>query len=178
MLLGDPTLGQVIRQRRNSMSTERPDRDALQEEANRLYWESDQSVNQISDELSLSKGGFYSLITPLPAGLPCPDCGEEMVFPNRTARDKGFLACPKCGMEEEEDVVQSFWEGKMEVLGEDGPIPSPRALARRAGEAAEDAVATARKRVSGMSPRSRVLAGTALLGVAAGLLLASYFRKR
>jgi len=168
----------VISQRRNSMSTERPDREALQEEVNRLYWESDESVNQISDELGLSKGGFYGLIAPLPAGLPCPDCGEEMVFPNRTARDKGFLACPKCGMEEEEDAVQAFWEGKVGALVEDAPIPSPRALARRAGAAAEDAVATARERVSGMTPGNRILAGTALLGVAAGLLLASYLRKR
>jgi hypothetical protein len=160
------------------MSAERPDRDALQEQANRLYWESDESVNQISDELGLSKGGFYNLITPLPAGLPCPECGGEMVFPNRTAREKGFLACPQCGMEEEEDAVQSFWEGRMEALGKEGSIPSPRALARRAGDAAEGAVATARERVSGMTPWNRVLAGTALLGVAAGLLLASYFRKR
>jgi hypothetical protein len=160
------------------MPSEKPDRDALQDEANRLYWESDESVNQISEELGLSKGGFYNLIAPLPAGLPCPDCGEEMVFPNRTARDKGFLACPQCGMEEEEDAVQAFWEGKAEALGDDAPLPSPRALGRRAGDAAEEAVATARERVSGMSPRSRILAGTALLGMAAGLLLANYFRKR
>jgi len=168
----------VIAHRRISMPNERPDRDALQEQVNRLYWESDESVNQISDELGLSKGGFYGLIAPLPAGLPCPECGEEMVFPNRTAREKGFLACPQCGMEEEEDAVQAFWEGKVGALVEDAPIPSPRDLARRAGAAAEDAVATARERVSGMTPGNRILAGTALLGVAAGLLLASYLRKR
>jgi hypothetical protein len=177
-VVGGPTFGQVISHRRIFMSTERPDRDTLQEKANRLYWESDESVNQISDELGLSKGGFYGVISPLPAGLPCPDCGEEMVFPNRTARDKGFLACPNCGMEEVEDAVQAFWEGRAEALGSEAPLPSPRVLARRAGDAAEEAVATARKHVSGMSPRSRVLVGTALLGVAAGLLLANYFRKR
>jgi hypothetical protein len=160
------------------MPSQRPDRDTLQEEANRLYWESNESVNQISDELGLSKGGFYNLISPLPAGLPCPDCGGEMVYPNRTAREKGFLACPQCGMEEEEDAVQAFWEEKAEALGDDVPLPAPRDLARRAGDAAEEAVATAREHVSGMSSRTRILTGTALLGMAAGLLLVGYFRRR
>ncbi len=160
------------------MPSQQPDRDTLQEEANRLYWESDESVNQISEGLGLSKGSFYSLIAPLPAGLPCPECGEEMVFPNRTARDRGFLACPQCQMEEEEEAVQAFWEGRAEELGEDAPVPSPTSLAHRAGEAAEGVMATAREQVSGMSPRSRILAGTALLGVAAGLLLGNYLRKR
>lgn len=160
------------------MPSERSDRDVLQEKANHLYWESDQSVNQISDELGLSKGGFYGLITPLPAGLPCPGCGEEMVFPNRTARDRGFLACPECGMEEEEAAVQAFWEGKDAADEAHAPIPSPRTLARRAGEAVEDAVATTRERVSKLGPRGRILTGTAFLGIAAGLLLGNYLRKR
>lgn len=159
------------------MSNEKEDQDALFEEANRLYWESDQSVNQIGEELDLSKGVLYGLIAALPAGLPCPECGEEMVFPNRTARDKGFLACPDCGMEEEENAVRSFWEGKGELPGEAGAAEG-RPFTRRAGEAVQRAVNTGKERVSNMSPRGRIIAGTALLGVAAGLVLGAYVRKR
>ena len=159
------------------MSSEHPDQDALYEEANRLYWESDQSVNQIGEVLDLSKGVLYGLIAALPAGLPCPGCGEEMAFPNRTAREKGFLACSGCGMEEEAEAVRDFWEGKGEPKEEADP-EAPRALARRAGDAVQKAVNTGRDRVSNLSPRSRVIAGTALLGVAAGIILGTYFRKR
>jgi hypothetical protein len=139
------------------MSGHTPDHDALSHEANRLYWDSEESVNRIGEQMGLSKGVLYGLITPHPAGLPCPSCGEEMVFPNRTAREKGFLECPECGMEEEE---------------------AGGSLAHRAGSAVQRAVGTGRDRVAGMSPRGRILAGTALLGVAAGLILGSYLRKR
>jgi len=159
------------------MSSFPPDQDALYEEANRLYWESDQSVNQIGEALDLSKGVLYGLIAALPAGLPCPKCGEEMVFPNRTAREKGFLACPECGMEEEEAAVRSYWEGEGE-LPEAESAGEARALARRTGEAIQKAVDTGRERVTSLSPRGRVIAGTALLGAAAGLALGAYLRKR
>jgi hypothetical protein len=164
--------------RRILMSSEYPNQDALSEEANRLYWESDQSVNQIGEGLDLSKGVLYGLIAALPAGLPCPGCSEEMVFPNRTAREKGFLACPECGMEEETVAVLAFWEGKGEIEAVEEVPGEPRALTRRAGEAMQRAVNTGKDRVSGLTPRGRLVAGTALLGVAAGLALGAYFRKR
>ncbi|MFC1661947.1 hypothetical protein ACFL3S_10955 [Gemmatimonadota bacterium] len=159
------------------MSIHSADQDTLREEANRLYWESDESVNQIGEELALSKGVLYGLIDPLPAGLPCPKCGEEMTFPNRTARDRGFLACSACGMEEEEDAVQAFWEGAAE--GPEGTSTlDPRTVAKRAGHAFQKAMSSGKTRVSSLSPRGRVLAGTAILGVAAGLLIGTYMKKR
>ena len=125
--------------------------------------------------LGLSKGVLYGLIHPFPAGLPCPECGEEMVFPNRTARDRGFLACPECGMEEEEAAVNAYWEGAAETGG-DADIPGT--LAMRAGQAVQRAVGTGKEKVAAMTPRNRILAGTALLGIAAGLLIGAYVRKR
>ena len=68
--------------------------------ANELYWESDTSVNQIAERLALSKGTLYGLVRPLPAEIGCPRCGVEMVYPNRTALEKGVLACPGCEFEE------------------------------------------------------------------------------
>ena len=70
-----------------------------EEKANELYWGSDMSVNQIAEELDLSKGTLYGMIRPRPAGLGCPACGEEVVFPNRTARDRSTVACEVCGWE-------------------------------------------------------------------------------
>jgi len=159
------------------MSSQIQDHDVLFGEANRLYWESNESVNQIGEVLGLSKGVLYGLIAPLPAGLPCPKCGEEMVFTNRTARDKGFLTCPECGMEEEEEAVQAYWEEEAET-DEDRAVPAPLDLAQRAGQALHQAVDTGRERVSNLGPRGRIIAGTALLGAAAGLVLGAYLKKR
>lgn len=75
-------------------------------EANRLYWGSEESVNRIADDLGLSKGSLYEIVQPLPSGLPCPRCGTEMAYPNRTAREKGFLSCPACQFEEDEGEVR------------------------------------------------------------------------
>jgi len=156
------------------MSSNTPDQDALSQDANQRYWESDESVNQIGETLGVSKGMLYNLLEPLAAGLPCPGCGEEMVFPNRTARDKGFLECPECGLEEEEEAVQTFWEEE----GDSTLILQPRRMVQRAGEAVQRAVDTGRDRVESMTPRGRIIAGTALLGAAAGLVLGTYLRKR
>jgi hypothetical protein len=159
------------------MPTGQPDQDALFEEANRLYWESEESVNHIGESLGLSKGVLYGLLEPLPAGLPCPKCGEEMVFPNRTARDKGFLECPECGMEEEEAAVQAYWEGEADMAENEGDsalLP----FRERAGDAVQSALDAGRERVANMTPKTRVIAATALLGVAAGLVLGAHFRNR
>ena len=153
------------------------DQEALCKEANRLYWESEESVNHIGEVLGLSKGVLYGLIAALPAGLPCPQCGEEMVFPNRPAREKGFLACPECGKEEEESAVQAFWEGRADAAT-NAETREARALARRAGDAVQRAVNTGKDRVASLSPTGRVIAGTALLGIAAGIVLGVHFRRR
>jgi len=99
------------------------------------------------------------------------------VFPNRTAREKGFLACSDCGMEEEEEAVRAHWEGEGESEQDPG-LSGPPAFSKKAGQALEDAVHAGRERVANLSPKGRIIAGTALLGVATGLVLAGVFRKR
>jgi len=115
--------------------------------ANRLYWGSDRSVNELAEDLDLSKGALYGLISPLDAGLDCPDCSGTLEYANRTARDKGFVTCAECGVEEEEVLV--------------------RAEARETGLESDtfDAV----------TYPGRTLVATALLGTAAGFLLARLF---
>jgi hypothetical protein len=81
-----------------------------------------------------------------------------MEYPNRTARDKGYLTCPACDLEEDEEVVREAWDGGA------------------AGGAAENGTGAARRLASGNS--GRILAGTALLGAAAGLAVALWARRR
>lgn len=130
------------------------DRD-LEERANELYWSSEESVNQIADELELSKGALYGLIQPLPSGLPCPRCSATMEYPNRTARERGYLVCPQCDLEEDEEVIRSQGaeEGAWDALATEGP-PAPEGTLLR------------------------MLAGAALLGAAAGVVVTLWARRR
>jgi hypothetical protein len=68
----------------------------LADQANELYWRSEQSVRQIAEATDLSKNGVYALIRPLPAERTCPECGEELVFPNRTTEHKAIASCLEC----------------------------------------------------------------------------------
>lgn len=135
--------------------------------ANELYWTSEMSVNQIAEELDLSKGSLYELIRPRPAGLACPACSEELLYPNRTARDGDHPACPSCG-----------WKGRADEaisLGGDGAVTPPRR--HLPDEEGDDAPAPVSRR-PGLDPRTRTLVGGALLGAAAGLALVLWNRRR
>ncbi|HEX9886966.1 MAG TPA: hypothetical protein VGA70_10790 [Longimicrobiales bacterium] len=137
---------------------------ALQEQANELYWGSDASVNQLAESLDLSKGALYNLVRPLPVGLPCPRCGTEMEYPNRTARHKGFITCPSCELEEEEEEVRLEWRAAAGGPDRDALVVDP-------GDHLE-------MTPDGGSAASRALIGTALLGAAAGVAVALWVRRR
>ncbi|HSG08532.1 MAG TPA: hypothetical protein VLA36_09245 [Longimicrobiales bacterium] len=129
--------------------------------ANDLYWSSQSSVNQIAEDLDLSKGTLYGLIRPLPSGLTCPDCSEEVVYPNRTAKERSVVACPSCG-----------WEGDemdADANGGDGAVALPNV--------SDDVDAVAPPPAPGGDPR-RIALGGALLGAAAGLALVLWARRR
>jgi len=122
--------------------------------ANELYWGSDMSVNQIADALDLSKGALYEMIRPLAASVDCPSCGAEAVHGNRTAKEKGLIACPECG-----------WGG-----AEEATRPTERT----------PATVQARKPQAPPPPTHRqgALAGGLLLGAAAGLALVLWARRK
>jgi len=132
------------------------------ERANELYWGSELSVNQIADEMDVSKGMLYELIHPQPAGTACPVCQQELVYANRTARDRALLACPSCGWEgDEDDAEQSVGDASV-VLPE-------------GGEDADAAPAVVEDDDPG---RKRAILGGALLGAAVGLALVLWSRRR
>jgi hypothetical protein len=125
----------------------------LAKRVNRMYWESDESVNRIAEQLDLSKGALYGMIAPAPADGACPDCASPLSFGNRTARDRGLAECVTCSLgDEPADRVPS------------------RALAAHDPELA--AIHEPR-RWSG-----RTVAGSLLLGVVAGVLIVSLLRRR
>ncbi len=124
------------------------------ESANRLYWSSDASVNEVAEELGLSKGGLYELLRPFPSGAACPECGSELGYANRTARDRDRKSCSDCGFEA---------DGMQELEPAESPASPPGS--RRPPLTDEE-----RKEV-------RNLAGGVLIGLAAGLLLGSMLRR-
>jgi hypothetical protein len=129
--------------------------------ANELYWNSDRSVNKIADEMDLSKGTLYGMILPWQSGLSCPACTQEVVYANRTMKEKGQVSCPSCGWEGSEDDTAVEGAGgsvTVPVSGEDDvPAPPPSRWA---------------------DSTNRTIAGGALLGAAAGLALVFWARRR
>ena len=149
------------------MPSKKSDVQKLADQANDLYWRSEQSVNQIAETMDLSKSGLYALVDPFPAELMCPDCGEEMVFTNRTTKHKAAASCLKC--EDEEGRTGARARPPRKRAGR-RPSRSTQADIEPGTdlEPAHDGAAVA-KRNGGRSWRSnRVLWASVLLGVAAG----------
>jgi len=78
------------------MSTTDTTVDAQRERANDLYWNSSDTVDKIAEQLGMSRNALYASVRPQPVGVDCPDCGEELVFPNRTSRATGQAMCLAC----------------------------------------------------------------------------------
>lgn len=133
-----------------------------EERANELYWGSELSVNQIADEMDLSKGMLYEMIHPEPAGVVCPACTQELVYANRTAREREMLACPSCGWEgDEEEADLGVADGSV-VLPEGASDPDIEEIVLPDDDPG----------------RKRAILGGALLGAAAGLAWVLWSRRR
>lgn len=135
----------------------------VDDRANRLYWGSDRSVNRIAEELDLSKGALYELIRPLAAEKGCPRCSDEVVYPNRTAREREVVDCPACE-----------WTGP---LAEADTAFAPH-LDAEAPEARRAAPYAPRQATPSSVDGGRLVLGGALLGAAVGLALVLWARRR
>ena len=144
--------------------------DPLTQRANTLYWESDRSVNQIADEMDLSKGMLYGMIRPLPANLPCPRCSTALEYANRTARERGLLSCPACGLEGDEPGMRERWEDAAAAAPGGALVVTPLAAPPHPARGLGLDLAQAR--------RDPVMVGAGLLLVAAGLWLFRGLGKR
>jgi len=139
--------------------------DDVVSQANERYWNSDAGVNQLARDLELSKGALYEIIAPLPAGVPCPHGDGELAFTNRTARERGFVSCPACGLEDDRERVLA----RLEEAAHDPTIVEP--------PTAPDPAVTDPPAAPGRSLET-LLVVTALAGVAAGLILGGLLRRR
>ena len=70
-------------------------------EANRLYWETDRSIANISETLGISRRALYELVEPESAGATCGNCGGDLVYINRSAKASSLGRCQQCGSENE-----------------------------------------------------------------------------
>ena len=177
MALEDTTLGAGESRRHGSCATrnrlmppKKNDDQKLADRATDLYWDSPQSVNQIAETMDLSKSGLYALIRPLPAERACPECGEGLVFPNRTAKQKGIGSCLGC----------EYLDGAQPASKGTAPDAARRSVDTGGSGAGVDPAETGTDlEPTGPSevqrperrtlPSSRVLWGVVLLGLAAGL---------
>ena len=139
--------------------------DQARAEINRLYWGSDASVGEIADRLGVSRRALYDSIDPTPAGEPCPDCGSELGFRNRTAAERREASCAECGREER------LGGSRTSPGAEDLEDPQVEQMARGA-------------RLSPMPARNVpptagavVVGGALLAGLAAGALIAYTVRR-
>lgn len=70
---------------------------AVRASVDRLYWNSDGTVEELTTRLGMTRQALYACVHPLPAGALCHECGHEMVFANRTSRTTRKARCTGCG---------------------------------------------------------------------------------
>lgn len=74
-------------------------------QANHLYWQTENSVADIAEQLNLSRRALYDLLQPVPTGARCAVCGGELVYENRSARTANDASCAQCGMHENSEIA-------------------------------------------------------------------------
>jgi hypothetical protein len=130
-------------------------------EANRLYWQTDTSVADIAEKLSISRRALYEVVQPENTGVTCSACGGDLEFVNRSAKASGLGRCKQCGTdsalsndaEDVQDIVPPYTAGW------------PHAVQKRSADPDDDL------RVRALKIGGIALAGAAL-GAAAALLIA------
>ncbi len=140
--------------------------------ANDLYWRSGAGVNQLARELDLSKGALYEIIAPLQAGLACPHGDGEMSYPNRTARERGFVSCAACGFEDEEERVRAYLEEREHAPALESATADPGLPPARMRTESDSRAFLPTRTLEAL------MVVSALAGVAVGLLLGSFLKRR
>jgi predicted RNA-binding Zn-ribbon protein involved in translation (DUF1610 family) len=137
---------------------------ATHERANDLYWNSDRTIDQIVDELEIGRNTLYSALHPIPAETGCPECGEAMVFTNRTNRARSTATCRTCGTE-------------LQVEEHDEPEPEMHPDDLRAGGRPDGRLDRWRRDLATVEPaRVALVGGAAALGIVVGVAATSVMR--
>lgn len=73
--------------------------ESIESVMNELYWNSGQTIDEITNELGVGRNTLYASVQPLRTGVACPTCREALYFTNRTHRAAGSATCLACGCE-------------------------------------------------------------------------------
>jgi len=139
--------------------------DAQHERANLMYWTSSETVDGIVEQLGMSRSALYSAVRPTEAGAECPDCGDGMVFPNRTSRTAGRAVCLSCGRTAALDDLAA----RRPAREEREPGPAERIGARPV---------RLRDGLAAVEPeRAAMIGGAAVLGAVAGVAAVNLLRR-
>jgi hypothetical protein len=151
--------------------------------ANRLYWNSADTVDDIASRLGIGRSALYTAIRPAPAGADCPDCGTGLVFANRSARAAGRARCAECGRTHVLGGSSHPFDRATQAEAEADAAPSadrPRGAPRppRLPSGGLPARGEWRGALAAVEPhRALLIGGAALLGVAAGAAAVNAIRR-
>lgn len=70
--------------------------DDLHREANDLYWNSADTVEEVAARLGMSRNALYASVRPMSAPGACTTCGDSLLFTNRSSRTSGQATCSGC----------------------------------------------------------------------------------
>jgi DNA-directed RNA polymerase subunit RPC12/RpoP len=153
------------------MNTPSETADAIQEQANHLYWHSDETVEQLADRLGMSRNALYSAVRPVPVGVTCVECGDPLMFANRSSRAAGKAACETCGFETLMSETETEAAETRVRSGAEPRETEPQDRTGRFGQWKED--------LSTIQPeRAALIGGAAVLGVALGAVAVKAVRAK
>ena len=148
--------------------------ESLHDQANDLYWNSSETVDQLAARLGMSRNALYASVKPIPAGGTCPHCGEALVFTNRSSRAAGKATCPGCEAEvqPEAGAEASAYEAAAPPVVESTvhEVPPPASGGR---------LEQLKESLAGVEPeRAAIIGGAAALGAAVGAAAIKVIRRK
>ena len=143
------------------MATELRTAHGVESRLNNLYWNSGRTIEEIVEDLGVSRNYLYSSIEPVPAGSLCPMCTGMLVFTNRSSRASGTGTCESCGMESE--VAEPLGETEVDIIGA-GFSVNGNGNGRRLDWLQDD--------LAGVEPRrAAMIGGAAAMGMLVGTMV-------
>ncbi len=146
---------------------------SLHDEANELYWNSNETVEQIASRLGMSRNAIYASVQPLPAPGICPSCNTPLVYTNRSGRTAQRGTCLGC----ETEVHLGTGEAQRAPGAADLLAEVPAHEVPRPGEGG--AIEQLKETLTNVdAERAALIGGAAVIGVAVGAAAVKAVRRK